>query len=333
MESGKLNAGYPFASVIVIVYNMEKTIKKCLDSLVGLDYPKNCYEIIVVDGSSTDGTQKIVREYMGKYKVRMLVEKRKVRGYARNLGTKQARGEIIAYIDADCSAGRRWLITHVNDHVNNAHVGAVGGAIQHSSYDDSDVGIDFSRPLIAMEAGEYLPSAPKRYVSQIPTCNASFKKQIFNEVGFFEDGLHVTEDTELCYRTLKNGYKILFDPEARVIHHDDYRFKEYIKARSLPSGVGMRLFMDKYFDGGKIHYRLQLVNKSVSYRLPMSSLLIFILFPGIVGMRVIRNFHKMRYVTPKRRLINFVPYVLLASISWVSGYLVESIKRVNIIQG
>jgi glycosyltransferase involved in cell wall biosynthesis len=333
MEASKLSPKYPFASIVVIVYNMEKTIKECLDSLVGLNYPKDCYEIIVVDGGSTDGTQRIVREYRDKHNVRMFIEKRKIRGYARNLGTKHAKGEIIAYIDADCSAGRKWLITHVNDHISNAHVGAVGGAIKHSSYDASDTAIDFSRPLIAMEAGEYLPSAPKRYISQIPTCNASFKKQIFTEVGFFEDGLHVTEDTELCYRTLKNGYKILFDPEAKVIHHDDYRFKEYIKARNLPIGVGMRLFMDKYFSGGRIHYRLQRVHRSISYRLPMSSLLIFILFPGIVWMRIIRNFHKMRYITPKMRLINFVPYVLLASISWVSGYLVESVKRVNIIRG
>ena len=54
---------YPFVSVVVVSYNSNKHIKECLDSLLDLDYPKNRYEILVVDGGSNDGTVNVVKEY------------------------------------------------------------------------------------------------------------------------------------------------------------------------------------------------------------------------------------------------------------------------------
>jgi len=311
---------HPFVSVIVIVYNMEKTIKKCLDSLFRQTYPRDRYEVIVVDGGSTDGTRKIIDEY----DVVFLVEKRKVRGYARNLGIKNAKGKIMLFIDADCSAESGWLMTHVDNHVGNPRLGAVGGSMMHLFAEVSDVRAKFSRPIVALNAGEYLPSASRRYVLQIPTSNASFRRGVFEEVGLFDENLHVGEDAELCLRILEKGYKILFDPKACVLHYNDYHFRQLANVQSCLLGRRIRLFMHIYFRGGRVHYKLQRKRRSLNYfMLPMSSFLIIFLFFGLVGIRFFRNLHKMRYSTPK--LIRYFPYILLASISWVSGYFFESV--------
>src|SRR5579871_2092690 len=93
-------------SIILCTYNREKHIKRCLDSLVGLHYPKDKYEIIVVDDGSKDSTQDIV----SRYPVR-LIQHKKNQGIAvaRNTGLQAARGKIYVCFDDDCFADKEWL--------------------------------------------------------------------------------------------------------------------------------------------------------------------------------------------------------------------------------
>ncbi|MHA2857023.1 glycosyltransferase [Paenibacillus lautus] len=88
-------------SVIVPVYNVEKYIRKCLDSLV--DQTLNDIEIIVVNDGSTDGSQKIIDEYAEKYpyKIISLSKENGGLGEARNFGLEYARGEYIGFVDSD----------------------------------------------------------------------------------------------------------------------------------------------------------------------------------------------------------------------------------------
>ena len=60
----KMEAKYPKVSLIIPVLNEEKTIKKCLDSLIDLDYPSNKIEILIAEGDSRDNTKKIIKEYI-----------------------------------------------------------------------------------------------------------------------------------------------------------------------------------------------------------------------------------------------------------------------------
>jgi len=314
MKPDPFSLKHPLVSIIVIVYDMEKTIRKCLDSLVNLDYPKDYYEIIVVDGGSTDGTQGIVRGYVRKYGVRMFVEGEKIRGYARNLGLMNAKGEIVAFIDADCVADKRWLITHIRDQMDD-QVGAVGGSIKRLSKNESSFDVK-SHILTQDQEGEYSCFSPKRCIAFIPTCNASFKREVLKEVGYFNERLHVAEDTELCWRIIKNGYKILFDPDALIIHQDDYKPKE----------ISTFLFMTRFFKHGNSYFQIQQVQKRLKYSLPISTHMIFLLFPGIVVIRAARYLHKMRFIKWEHKWFKVIPYVLLSSICWVSGYLHESLK-------
>ena len=74
-------------SVIVPIYNEEKYISKCIDSILEQDYPKNDLEVILVDGMSTDKTREIVAEYTAKYPfIRLIDNPKKIVPYAMNSG-------------------------------------------------------------------------------------------------------------------------------------------------------------------------------------------------------------------------------------------------------
>ena len=93
----------PYVSIIVAAYNSEKTIGKCIESLLALDYKR--YEIIIVDNNSSDKTAEIVKQYDVSYQF----EKRRGWPAARNTGIKHSKAEFVANIDADCFASPNWL--------------------------------------------------------------------------------------------------------------------------------------------------------------------------------------------------------------------------------
>ena len=88
---------YPFVSVVVGIRNEEIFIEECIESLLGLDYPLDRYEIIIVDGMSSDKTRDLVQNYP----VRLLLNDKKNVAAARNLGVKNAIGDLVAFTDGD----------------------------------------------------------------------------------------------------------------------------------------------------------------------------------------------------------------------------------------
>ena len=98
---------YPKVSVVVCVYNGERTMDACLASLEKLNYPN--YEVLVVNDGSTDSTREIAEGY--DY-IRLINQENKGLSEARNVGIEATTGEIIAFTDADCMADPDWL-THL----------------------------------------------------------------------------------------------------------------------------------------------------------------------------------------------------------------------------
>lgn len=101
----------PFVSIIVPVYNGEKIIGECIESLLNQDYPKDKYEIIIVDNNSKDKTAEVIKKYPVKY---LLEDKIQSSYAARNTGARFAKGEALAFFDADQLADTRWLSSLLN---------------------------------------------------------------------------------------------------------------------------------------------------------------------------------------------------------------------------
>jgi glycosyltransferase AglI len=96
----------PFASIIIPVYNSQNIIGECLESLLTQNYPKNKYEIIVVDNRSTDHTAEIIKRYPVKYLFEGTIQSSYA---ARNRGVKHSVGEALVFFDADQVATVNYL--------------------------------------------------------------------------------------------------------------------------------------------------------------------------------------------------------------------------------
>lgn len=296
----------PFVSVIVLVLNMDETIGACLRALEELDFPKDNYEIIVVDGGSTDKTLDVVR----KFGVKVLKEDRGIRGFARNYGIENAKGSIIAFLDADCIASEEWLRLLVEDHLAHPEVGAVGGGIIHSFPREGK----FTNLLVADNETEYSVGSPMRYVSVIPTCNASFKKSVIEKIGLFNERLHNGEDTEICHRLTMNCYKILFDPRASILHKDVNDRWTSPDIHKLATG---------FIKGGRVWFEIQKAEPKQKYRLPLNAIFVLALFFPILLIRGFRLLQKMRYNMSVKTLKE-APYVAFGSFFWTLGYSKEA---------
>lgn len=197
----------PLVSVVVAAYNAAGTIGECLRSLERAEARGEC-EVIVVD-SSTDGTAAIVaREFPS---VRLFTfGERRYPGSARNFGVGQARGEVIAFTDADCVVAGGWL-----RRIIEAHRGAlpvVGGAVDNASR-DSYVGWAY----YFCEFSQWMPGAPEGFKGEIPTCCLSMKRAAFDAYGPFLEGTYCS-DTAFHWKLQRAGFRPLFVPAIQVAH-------------------------------------------------------------------------------------------------------------------
>jgi len=210
---------YPFVSIIVGIRNEERYIVECIESLLVQDYPKDLYEIIIVDGMSTDDTQKIVK----KYPVKLILNEKKNVAAARNLGVKDAKGDFVAFTDGDCKADKHWLSTLVSEMlVAPANVACVGGPNLIFDTDPTFARIvGYAQETLIGSGGSAQSHSyhKKQYVQSIPNCNAFYRKSVIEEVGCFDEHFVIGQDGDLNFRIGKAGYKFMFIPEAKVWHH------------------------------------------------------------------------------------------------------------------
>lgn len=212
-----------FISVVVAVRNEAKHIRGCIESLANQDYEN--YEIIVVDGMSDDGTYEILKELQKKYDFKLFRNDKKNAAAGRNIGIEKAKGDVIAFIDGDAIASRQWL-SSIKKVMEEKEVAGVGGPDllpENAGHMAKIIGIIMTSPLA--RGGKLNPSTQhimmerERYVRHIPTCNLAIRKEIFYEVGLFDENFVKGQDLELNYRITKAGYKLFYSPAIQVVHH------------------------------------------------------------------------------------------------------------------
>lgn len=197
----------PTVAVIVPVYNGAVTIARCIEALLAQTYPRDRYEIIVVDNNSTDGTDDIVK----RYPVTLLYEREIQTSYAaRNRGIRHAQGEVIAFTDADCVPTPSWLETIIIQFSDSGVNGVAGQMEPGTSLGLVGEFLAATRPVCSRMSGNLLA---------ILTANAAYRRQILLDVGLFNAALHTAGDVDLAWRVqLRSNGKVVEAPTA-IVHH------------------------------------------------------------------------------------------------------------------
>jgi len=201
-------------SVIVPVYNDPDGIRKLLAALVEQSYPKQLYEIIVVDNGSTDGTLDAAKKYQDAYPdlIRVLVEDSVQSSYAaRNMGVQASHGEIVAMIDADCTPIPEWIERGVHA-LETQEADLVGGKVTFvfSSKPDPAELYD-AMTNIQMKRDIDLRGVAK-------TANLFARRTVFNEIHYFPAHLKSGGDVIWTGEATNAGFVLIYSSKAEVFH-------------------------------------------------------------------------------------------------------------------
>ena len=197
-----MNDVYPKVSIVIPVYNEERYLSDCLESVFNLDYPSDKVEVIIVDNGSTDNSIDIASKFNAQVLIKIDVKV----GAVRNYGAMKSSGDIIVFLDSDCLVEKSWLKDGVHL-ITQGQYHAVGGLF-------------LLRESPSWIEKNWILRSSRSYVYQKTFIGACIfiDKEIFNSVGGFNEDLNAGEDCYLTNQLQKKGYKIRIDPNLSVIH-------------------------------------------------------------------------------------------------------------------
>ena len=212
----------PLVSIIIITYNRPFLLRHCIERALSQPYPYK--EVIVVDSSSNDESERVVAQYPEVISVRLRGQRNNM-PQARNEGIAASSGDILAFIDDDSMIQPGWLEALVQTY-RDERVGAVGGRVidMPEPYCDQVSG---SLQLVMLPWGRVirkgtgLLSTAQLEVDHLPGGNMSFRRQALEQIGCFDPNYTLTnlrEETDICVRVKKAGWRVVFVPAMAVAH-------------------------------------------------------------------------------------------------------------------
>ena len=216
-------------TAIICTYNREKYIKPLLESIAANDLPKSEYEILLVDNNCTDNTRAVCEAFVEAHKdvqFRYVVEPEQGLSAARNKGIKEAKGDIIVYVDDDALVDAWYLRTITEYMAAHPEIDAVGGAII-PLYETSEPQwmTRYTKELLCgyLYFGDTIRTFPgDRYPGG---GNAAYRAKVFEQVGLFNtalgrkgNGLMGSEEKGIFDKMKAQGMRFMYLPKM-ILHH------------------------------------------------------------------------------------------------------------------
>ena len=210
-------------SLIIPSLNREKLLYQTLKEFVNSEVSVKL-EIIVVDQSDVVNLQlvELAREY--KNRIRYYNIKEKGLPHARNYGITKAFGNIIIFCDDDVVPSKDFLTNHAKNYLEK-DIGGVGGRVVTENNKRLRKPGYFEKTGVFRKLSctftDYFSGTERQYIEHAQGCNMSFRKELLVQLGGFDErfgGSAHMEETDLCIRLRKLGYKIVFDPIAELFH-------------------------------------------------------------------------------------------------------------------
>lgn len=195
----------PGISVLIPAYNEEKTIRKSIESVLSLDYPKNLLDVIVINDCSMDRTREMAEPFAGQGKIRLLNNPRnRGKAYCLNRALKICRGEFVACVDAD-SIVEKAIIKKLLPYFHGENVGAVSPALKVWKKENYLEKVQHAEYILNVFLRKMLSFLDSIHVT--PGVFSMYRLSVLREIGGFDEG-NLTEDMEIALRIHDAGYSI-----------------------------------------------------------------------------------------------------------------------------
>jgi GT2 family glycosyltransferase len=209
----------PFFSIIIPTHNRPKQLAICLESLSHLDYPRDRFEVIVVDDGSPIIPEDVVAHFRDRLNVILLTQACTGPAGARNTGVKTANGDFLAFIDDDCAPATHWL-RNLSVLFLLASDRAIGGrtinGLPNNLYSVT------SQTIIDVAYAYYNPDPNQACF--FASNNLTVAADLFHDIGGFDVTFTTSEDRDFCDRWRHQGFKMAYVPEVLLYHFHDLKF-------------------------------------------------------------------------------------------------------------
>jgi glycosyltransferase involved in cell wall biosynthesis len=210
-------------SLVIPVYNAEETLGGLLRSISEQTLAAELFEVIAVDDGSTDRSAELVRTCPG---IQLLSQKNRGPGAARNLGTRHARGAIIAYTDADCILPPSFLSEHLRLHDENKDIDGIHGGIAPAN------ALRYGSCVLADHLCNWFwdyNASSEHEAEYMPSANMSIKRRVL-EAGVCWSEKRITgEDVDLSLQMCAHGMRMRFFPGPYLYHVDRASLRQFLR--------------------------------------------------------------------------------------------------------
>lgn len=217
-----MTATLPFVSIVVPCRNELHYLAPCLDSILATDYPRDRLEILVVDGESDDGTRAIADLYAARRAttVRVLRNPGRTAPTALNLGIREARGEVVARMDAHATYPPEYLprLVEALGTMGADNVGGVlttlpanGGSMARA------IAVALSHPFGVGNSRFRIGAATPQWVDTVAF--GCWPRHVFTWIGGFDEELVRNQDDEFNHRLVARGGRVLLVPSVTARYY------------------------------------------------------------------------------------------------------------------
>jgi glycosyltransferase involved in cell wall biosynthesis len=240
-------------SVIIPIRNERRFVAACLDSVLKQLDTLPEYEVLCVDGASTDGTREILEEYaLENPCIRIMDNPGKIVPTAMNRGIREAKGDIIIRLDCHAEYSENY-IRGCREALERTGADNVGGYISIAAAEDTAVG----RAVAAASAAPfgtggaaYRSGGDEREVDSVPF--GCFRRDVFTRFGMFDERLVRNQDIELNSRIRRGGGKVMITPNVWVKYYTRSTFRG-IRQQAFNNGLWNPYTL--YLTGGSLRVR------------------------------------------------------------------------------
>jgi glycosyltransferase involved in cell wall biosynthesis len=317
-DSPRNDVNAPSVSVVVPTLNNEATIRKCLESIGRVDYPKGNLDVILLDCGSTDETIQIAHGFP----VRVVVEPGKLRGATYNRGLSMTRSPYVAYVDGDGYVADHWLREGMEMHNEDTTCAAVyfpSEIPRDATFLQRAVGIyQLKGKLVGINPQEETGTGANGVI---------YRRAALVKVGGFDERLTYGQERELDTRLNQSGYRIKIGKRDCVFHYPRSTLRGFF-TQNVEGGMG---YARRFLIAKKSRMLFYIILRSLVSIFPLFMIMLYlkssVLFEVAAGCLAILSAAYLTYVHANTRvsdpsLILTLPLLYLSCVASLTGYVV-----------